>query len=58
MKNPFQVLMISCLSIFKTTCKKDSVDNINISTIKADINGTSSTFSVQKNLPLTGSYRM
>jgi hypothetical protein len=59
MKKILIILLISCLTFFSITCKKDSVDNIKIGTIKADINGSSSTFSVQAkatNLSVSGGY--
>jgi hypothetical protein len=44
MKN---ILIIFFISLFFYGCKKDSVDNIPIGTIKVDIDGNSTSFSVQ-----------
>ena len=44
MKN---IVIAFLIVFFFSGCKKDSVDNIPIGTIKVDINGTTNTFSVQ-----------
>ncbi|MEO7523965.1 MAG: hypothetical protein ABIT58_07705 [Ferruginibacter sp.] len=58
MKKLYYVLVISCLIISSIACKKDRMD-IPIGTIKVDINGKSSSFSVQAKatrINVTGGY--
>jgi hypothetical protein len=58
MKKLYSVLLISGLVFLTITCKKDPAD-ISIGTIKADINGNSSTFSVTAkatNLSVSGGH--
>ena len=58
MKKLYNILLISCLTISAITCKKDGAD-IPIGTIKVDINGNSSSFSVQAKatrINVTGGY--
>ncbi|MEO5946509.1 MAG: hypothetical protein ABIP79_06800 [Chitinophagaceae bacterium] len=58
MKKLYYFLLISCLIIFSIACKKDRLD-IPIGTIKVDINGNSSTFSIQSKatrINVTGGY--
>jgi hypothetical protein len=58
MKKRFAILSVTFLTLFFVSCKKDPTD-IPIGTIKVDIDGHSSTFSVQakaSRLSVTGGY--